>query len=424
MTSPRSVAVAVIALLNTPSALAWTTPSILPKKQQRFSKTVLYEIKAERPKVELQDLTGGRPGSIIETEEELERKEEIFAELESGERSYEDAQAKIDDYGDPDEDIDGALFDIDDPNALDSSTLGVYNIFDLKSKFDYEWTPESGDPDPNLLDPSLDYVKEPEKTEDGIEFGWDPIFGSSNPIDTRTVTTPVDSYMIDDKTRDDSLLEPLFPPNDPEISFNEDIVKFRKSMKVIDTFIDPFVGEELPAPRHVAKWHGYPEQMAFPEKNYTNNRFTAPEDLTDFDAMTPHRARVRAVELARAKNAEWLPEGVSEKWHQDQRQPYENHGTLVGTLKKADYIDEEKVAEIQPALDVLKSSVELLSIENDGTVFRFAYHGLMKNKFGMAAWTETLIRDLGVECTGVVFETGFRKRDPIHDGGFGWYGPY
>jgi hypothetical protein len=173
-------------------------------------------------------------------------------------------------------------------------------------------------------------------------------------------------------------------------------------------------------PRHVAKWYGYDEKLRFPAKNYTNNRFTKEGDLTNFDELTPFRARQKAVELARAKNAEWLPDGFSQEYHIRQRQPYEDVGTLVGTTRKGQ-IDEDIVELIQPALNVLGSCAELLSIEQ-GTVFRFHYYGLMKNKYGMACWTETLIRDCGVEVTGVVFETGFRRRDPAYDGGDPYYG--
>ena len=104
-----------------------------------------------------------------------------------------------------------------------------------------------------------------------------------------------------------------------------------------------------------------------------------------------------------------------------QREPYDRIGTLVGTTRKGE-IDPQLKEAIQPALDILGSCAELLSIENEGTVFRFHYHGLMKNKFGMSCWTETLIRDCGVEVTGVVFETGFRRRDPAYDGGDPYYG--
>ena len=109
-------------------------------------------------------------------------------------------------------------------------------------------------------------------------------------------------------------------------------------------------------------------------------------------------------------------------WHTEQRAPYEQVGTLVGSLRKAESMDEPTVQAIQPALDILGSCAELLSIEQE-TVFRFHYHGLMKNKHGMACWTETLIRDCGVEVTGVVFETGFRKRDMAYEGGDCWYPP-
>ena len=246
------------------------------------------------------------------------------------------------------------------------------------------------------------------------------MFGPSNPVDTRTKTGAVDSYMIDEESRNEAMLTPEFHPNDPEIVFNEEVIKLRKSLDIIESYTDEFLPNDLAVPRHVAKWYGYPEMIKYPPKNYTNNRFTKVEDLTNFDALDPHRARVRAVELARDNNAEWLPNGVSQQWHKDQRQIYEDHGTLVGSLRKGE-CDPDIVELIQPALKVLGSCAELLSIEQD-TVFRFHYHGLIKNKYGMACWTETLIRDCGVEVTGVVFETGFRKRDPAYDGGDPYYG--
>jgi len=245
------------------------------------------------------------------------------------------------------------------------------------------------------------------------------MFGPSNPVDTRTKTGVVDSYMIDDTTRDDSMLTPEFRAGDPEIRENEEFVTFRKSLDIIESYTDEFL-PEMTIPRHVAKWHGAPDPLKFPPKPYSNNRFTKPEDLTNFDAMDPYQARTRAVELARSNNAEWLPDGVSQSWHQAQRQPYEVVGTLVGSLRKGE-CDADIVELIQPALKVLGSSAELLSIEQD-TVFRFHYHGLMKNKYGMACWTETLIRDCGVDVTGVVFESGFRARDPGYDGGDPYYG--
>lgn len=363
------------------------------------------------------DLTGGRPGAIVETEEQLARKEVIFQELDQ--RGYPEW---FNEYGELLE-MEGAEYDTDDPEAIDSSTLGTWDIHDLKGQFSYEYDPASGDPDPNLFDSSKErYVQETEKDEEGIEVGWDPVFGPSNPIDTRTIVGTKDSYMVDEATRDDSLLTPSFVEGDPEADFNEEIRTFRKSLDIIETYVDPYL-PDLQVPRHVAKWHGYPTPMTYPQKHYTNNRFTKEEDITPFDDYAPYKARKLAVQYARAKNCEWLPAGVSAEHHKKLRAPYEQHDTLVGTLRKGD-CDPAIVERIRPALKILGSCAELLSIENEGTVFRLHYHGLIKNKFGMAAWTETLIRDCGVECTGVVFETGFRRRDPAYDGGDPWYGPY
>jgi hypothetical protein len=60
----------------------------------------------------------------------------------------------------------------------------------------------------------------------------------------------------------------------------------------------------------------------------------------------------------------------------------------------------------------------------DGTIYRFAYHGLMKNKHGMKILDG--IHVAGLRCgsdRGVIFETGFRRRDPIYDGGDAYYEP-
>ena len=368
----------------------------------------------------LGDLTGGRPGAIIETEEELAAKDRIQREMEDGTRDYPDY---VQDYGFLQE-LEDAEYDIDDPEAIDAGSLGTWTIQDLRSKFDYEWDPASGEPDPNLVEMNREgvrYVEETEKDDDGVEVGYDPVFGPSNPMDTRTILGAKDSFMIDDRTRDDSMITPQFPEGDPEIAYNEDVVQFRKSLDIMETYVDPFLPEEMEIPRHVARWHGYPEQMYLKPGNFSNNRFT--DNPTDFDAMEPNRARKLAVEMARSKNAEWMPSKVSEDWHESQRAPYEAHETLVGTLRKGTCEPEHIVEAIQPALNVLGSCVELLSLENEGTVFRFAYHGLMKNKYGMSCWAQSLIEDCGVEVTGVVFETGFRRRDHPYDGGDSWYGP-
>ena len=371
--------------------------------------------------------TDNRPGAIIETEEQLQIKDQIMQDMEDKTRKY--PKWLYTDYGELAE-LEDAEYDIDDPEAIDSSTLGTWTIFDLESQFDYEWHPNRSDePDPNkaaLADPDTRYLPETPKDEDGIEKGFTAVFGPSNPIDERTILGQKSSYMIDSRYRDDSLLTPQFPEKDPEIDYNEDVVKFRQSLELLETYIDPFLPSDMAVPRHVAKWHGYPEPIYFEPQNFTNNRFTKDEDRTDFDALTPFRARQRAVELARAKNAEWLPDGVSQAWHEKQRAPYEVKQTLMGTLRKGE-CDQDLVEQIRPVLKVLGSSVDLLSThQNDdgGVIFRFAYHGLMKNKYGMKCWTEEMIRDCGVgQLSNVVFETGFRRRDPAYDGGDHYYGP-
>jgi hypothetical protein len=365
------------------------------------------------------DVTGGRPGAIIESEDQLERRAKMMDELLTGERTYEESWFK--EYGYLEQEVD-AKYTTDDPDAIDADTLGQYDITDLNTKFDWEWNPET-DSDPNIIIPDGGrYLTETEKDEEGIEVGYDPYFGPSNPIDERTMIGTVDSYMIDVRTRDEKMLTPQFHPGDPEIAFNEEVVQYRKSMDIIESYVDAFLPADVPVPRNVAKWYGYPEPMRYPPKNFTNNRFTEPDQLTNFDELTPYRARQRAVELARAKNAEWLPVGVSHHWHDSQRRPYENYGTLIGTLRPGK-VDDEIVESIQPALKVLGSCAILLSMEGENnTVFRFHYHGLMKNRAGMEAWAETLIRDCGVDVTGVVFETGFRARDPAYDGGDPYHG--
>jgi hypothetical protein len=309
------------------------------------------------------DLTGGRPGAIIESEDDLKRKEQIFEEMKGGTRDYPEW---LEEYGYLEEELESE-YNTDDPDAIDASTLGNYDITDLQAKFDYDWDPEV-DEDPNIIKDTTGFVQENEKDEEGIEVGYDPLFGPSNPIDTRTKTGVVDSYMIDDRTRDDRMLTPEFLEGDPEIQENEEFRAYRKSLDIIETYVDEFL-PDMAIPRHFATWHGAPEPMKFAPKPYSNNRFTKPEDLTDFDSMDPYRARTRAVELARSNNAEWLPDGVSQAWHQSQRRPYDEVGTLVGTLKKGK-LDPAVVESIQPALKVLGSCVELLSVEGD-TVFRF-----------------------------------------------------
>mmetsp|Transcript_7103 Transcript_7103/g.12568 ORF Transcript_7103/g.12568 Transcript_7103/m.12568 type:complete len:407 (-) Transcript_7103:244-1464(-) len=353
----------------------------------------------------------------IEDETDAQIRDRILHEIDTGLRKYSQSDIDLSDYGEP---IDALEVDGDDDGAIDASTLGQWDESDLEDKFDYEWDPDAGDEDPNNLDPQYEYVEEIPLDEEGNEVGYNPIFGYSNPIDRRTILNPPDSYVIDERTRDDRLVPQDFPDGDPELEANAKIIAFRKSLGQIETYADEFSGMEVP--RYMAKWHGYPEQLSYPKKDYMNNRFTKPEDRTDFDALGPAVARKVAVQMARAKNNEWLPAGTSREYHERKIAIYKEKGVITGSTLPGE-VDEDTAAKIQPALDVLGDVVELLSIEVD-TVFRFKYHGLIKNKRGMEAWAGVLIRNCDVDCTGVVFETGHRKRDPYYDGGDHWYGPY
>lgn len=383
-----------------------------------------------------------RPGAIIETEDQLQVKAQILKEMMDGTRKY-DQQVLHEIYGETMDDDDDDEEDVQERNdgggggedsfgggvlLEDATTLGTWTIADIRSRFEYEWDPHGTVVDPNLRSlnqPGVRYVEETPKdpTDPTVELGYDPMFGPSSPIDRRTIRGVQESYMIDASTRDETMLQPQFPPQDPELEFNDQVVQFRKSLDIIETYVDPFLPSDLEVPRHVAKWHGYPEQLFLEPKPFENNRFTNEEDRTDFDSMTPYRARQKAVELARAKNAEWLPPSVSRQWHTDQRAPYEACNTNVGTLRAdpMESFDPDLLEQIRPALKVFGSCAELLSAK-DG-VYRFAYHGLMKHKHGMGAWMESLLTDCGVEPSGVVMETGFRRRDPAYDGGDHWYGP-
>ena len=321
----------------------------------------------------------------------------------------------LSEYGEPEDEL---ALDDDDDGAIDASTLGQWDDTDLRDKFDYEWNADEGDSDPNELDSAqYEYVQEVPTDDEGNIVGYDPVFGHSNPIDGRTILNPPDSYVIDEKTRDDRLVPQDFPDGDPERDENAQITAFRKSLRRVETYTDPYLKMEVP--RHTAKWHGYPEQLSYPKKPFTNNRFTKEEDRTDFDALGPAMARKVAVQMARAKNNEWLPAGTSAEYHAGKTAIYKERGVITGSTLRGE-IDDDIAERIQPALDVLGDVVELLSIEV-GTVFRFKYHGLIKNKRGMEAWAGVLIRNCDVDCTGVVFETGLRKRDPYYDGGNPWY---
>jgi len=426
VTTTKRVVVAQPTIREPAAALATTSAGTTTTNPSASATDLPYDYSEPRAFDEglLGDLTGGRPGAIIETAEQLQLKDQILTELDD--RGY-DPQV-MDDYGELAE-LAESEYDTDDPDAIDAATLGTWTIYDLESKFDYEWDPLSGEPDPNHAAVAKERtVAENPKDEDGIEIGFKSFIGPSNPIDTRTIVGSRDSFMVDEKSRDDAMLTPQFAPDDVEEEFNEDFVKFRKSLDIMETYVDPFLPEDILVPRHVAKWHGYPEQTNFRPQNYTNNRFTPVEKKTDFDALSPFRARQLAVEMARAQNAEWMRPEVHLARHAEIREPYEKCQTLVGTLRKGD-VDPEIVQQMEPALKILGSCVDLLSTwqdeETGGIVLRFYYYGLMKNKHGMKAWTESLLQEeCGMNVNNVVFETGFRRRDPAYEGGDYYYGPY
>ncbi|GAX11154.1 hypothetical protein FisN_9Hh247 [Fistulifera solaris] len=164
----------------------------------------------------LGNLTGGRPGAIIETEEQLAIKARIEQEIVNGQRRYEGLQ----NYGTLEQD-EKAQFDTNDPDAIDADTLGTWTIQDLRSRFDYEWDPFSGEMDPNIAamnQENVQYLEETEKNEDGVEIGYDPIFGPSNPVDTRAILGSRDSFMIDARTKDDSMVPQQNPKAIPKFN--------------------------------------------------------------------------------------------------------------------------------------------------------------------------------------------------------------
>jgi hypothetical protein len=201
-----------------------------------------------------------RPGAIIETEEQLDAKARILKEMDEGTVTYKNSEWLQEVFGevmvvlDEDEeevdDDDTAKMDImggggedgDDDQLLDANTLGTWTIEDIRSKFDYEWDPNGSDPDPNLVSlnqPAVRYVEEApmDPNNDGVELGYDPIFGPSSPIDKRTILGAKDSYMVDPATRDEKRLQPQFARNDPELHFNQEVVEFRQAMDIMETFV-------------------------------------------------------------------------------------------------------------------------------------------------------------------------------------------
>lgn len=160
--------------------------------------------------------------------------------------------------------------------------------------------------------------------EDGIEKLSSPIFGPYNPIDERAIVTPLESYMVAEHSKQENSTatsSTVFLLDDEEKAFQEEVRQIRKEMKRLDTYIDPHL--QLPVPRNVRPWHGTVQEDKIPyePKDFMNNRFTKPEDKTDFTKLDPYTARKTAVRLALMDNNEWLPAGVSEAYFEKVQVP-------------------------------------------------------------------------------------------------------
>jgi len=103
-------------------------------------------------------------------------------------------------------------------------------------------------------------------------------------------------------------------------------------------------------PRHGGKWHGYPIRMAmYPQKSYTNNRFRREGDVTLFENDDPHKV---VVQYFVCSGQEWqtaVSICSSQKEREKIRAPYEEYGTVLGTLRMGE-CDSNIVKRIKPAL--------------------------------------------------------------------------
>jgi len=266
---------------------------------------------------------------------------------------------------------------------------------------------------------NYEYFNETMVDDDGVEIGWDPVFGPSNPIDSRAILSKIDSYMVADHTRDDSMLIAMTPLDEEE--FNDEISRIQRERRKLETYRDPYLNVDVP--RYAKPWYGEwnMDENPYSEKDWMNNRFTKLEDKSDVKNMTAYNARKHAVFLARSNNNEWLPEGYAQNRLSQTTQLFQERNILAGSLKRGD-VDPTLLTELEPVLKKIGGVVEILSIE-DG-VYRFHYRGPMKHRKGIQNWTDMMMKDLGIRFTGVFFETGVRKVDPRDNvfRGFACYG--
>jgi hypothetical protein len=249
--------------------------------------------------------------------------------------------------------------------------------------------------------------------DDGVEVGWDPIFGPSNPIDSRAILTKIDSYMVDVHTRDDSMLIPMAPRDEQAFNdiINQNHITNSQHNQKLETYKDAFLNVDVP--RHAKPWYGAMDmdENPYPERDWMNNRFTAPEDKSDISHMGPYEARKHAVQLARSKNNEWLPDGYSQHRKTEQVKIFAEQKVLAGSLFKGP-IDADRLADLNHTImRKVGGVVDVLSISAEG-VYRFHYKGPMKHRKGMTNWVEMMLLEQGTSVGGVRFETGHRKIDP------------
>jgi len=284
---------------------------------------------------------------------------------------------------------------------------------------------------PHLSNPLLYYKEQPKidkyslitngtDMESALDSIYQNYFQVETPtIDTCTIITPCDSFALEDEYIDTLFVKDYFDSDDIEYEFQKNVTNFRKSLKNIDTYYDPFLKMDIP--RKSLKWHGYPDRKKYPIQSPLVNQFTKMKNKTDFKNVLPQVSRFKSMEISRKKNNEWLTFDTSQQYHDNKRKPYEKYNITIGTLYKDPNL--KIPSNIKPVLEVLGNTVELLEILQDN-IYRFHYYGLIRNKKGIAAWTKNMLLDVGLNCTHVIMETGLRRRDHMYEGGNSWYGSY
>ena len=107
---------------------------------------------------------------IRKLQDQRRRGEAIRADIDDGKRDM--PAFYYEDFVEEEEDRE------DDPNVIVVDEWGSWDERDLAGPpMAGDWDPEK-DPNPNDLDPEFEYVTEIPKNEEGVEEGYDPMFGS------------------------------------------------------------------------------------------------------------------------------------------------------------------------------------------------------------------------------------------------------